>query len=171
MAEANASYNQLRQENKHLQNEILDLRNEMEELHDQFRLDDADEFRQLQAELDIAAKNCRILQFKLRKLERRNEDLENEKIILQGISISGLFFNANLVIFIYLTEKFEEYVTDIEKMHDLEEELLVAKEVSIRLHTELEQAEEWRVNAEKLNKDLKTKLDELKEFIDSDVNR
>ena len=61
-------------------------------------------------------------------------------------------------------------MTDIEKMHDLEEELLVAKEVSIRLHSELEQAEEWRVNAEKLNKDLKSKLDELKDFINTDVN-
>ena len=74
----------MRLENSTLKNEIQDLRNEMEELHDQFRLDDADEFRQLQAELDIAAKNCRILQFKLRKAERRNEELENEKLIMQG---------------------------------------------------------------------------------------
>ena len=66
-------------------------------------------------------------------------------------------------------EKFEDYVLDIEKMHDLEEELLVAKEVSIRLNTELEQAEDWRQTAEKLNKDLKAKLDELKDFIDNDV--
>ena len=56
----------------------------MEELQDQFRLDDADEFRQLQAELEIAAKNCRILQFKLRKIERKNENLETEKLLIQG---------------------------------------------------------------------------------------
>ena len=79
-------------------------------------------------------------------------------------------FTIVLASLFFFAEKFEEYVTDLEKMHELEEELLVAQEVSIRLHSELEQAEEWRVNAEKLNKDLKTKLDELKEFIDSDVN-
>jgi hypothetical protein len=56
----------------------------MEELQDQFRLDDADEFRHLQAELEIATKNCRILQFKLRKLEKRNDSLETEKMLLHG---------------------------------------------------------------------------------------
>ncbi len=74
----------LRVENLTLHEELQDIRREMEELQDQFRLDDADEFRQLQAELEIAAKNCRILQFKLRKLEKRNENLENDKMILTG---------------------------------------------------------------------------------------
>jgi hypothetical protein len=75
---------QLKIENDTLHEELMDIRHEMEELQDQFRLDDADEFRQLQAELEIAAKNCRILQFKLRKLERRNDSLESEKILFQG---------------------------------------------------------------------------------------
>lgn len=75
---------QLKLENDTLQEELQDIRHEMEELQDQFRVDDADEFRQLQSELEIAAKNCRILQFKLRKLEKRNELLETEKILLQG---------------------------------------------------------------------------------------
>ncbi len=74
--------------------ELQDIRHEMEELQDQFRLDDADEFRQLQAELEIAAKNCRILQFKLRKLEKRNESLESEKILLQGLLLLALFFKC-----------------------------------------------------------------------------
>ena len=74
----------MRVENLTLHEELQDIRREMEELQDQFRLDDADEFRQLQAELEIAAKNCRILQFKLRKLEKRNENLENDKMILTG---------------------------------------------------------------------------------------
>lgn len=75
---------QLKIENETLHEELQDIRHEMEELQDQFRLDDADEFRQLQAELEIAAKNCRILQFKLRKLEKKNESLETEKMMLQG---------------------------------------------------------------------------------------
>ena len=85
MAEAEYINRQLKLENTTLHVELQDIRHEMEELQDQFRLDDADEFRQLQAELEIAAKNCRILQFKLRKLEKRNESLETDKILLQGI--------------------------------------------------------------------------------------
>lgn len=84
LAEAEDYNKQLRFENKTLQEELHEIRHEMEELQDQFRMDDADEFRQLQAELEIAAKNCRILQFKLRKLEKRNENLETDKIILHG---------------------------------------------------------------------------------------
>lgn len=52
----------------------------MEEMHDQFREEEAIEFRELQKELETTAKSCRILQFKLRKTERRNEQLEAERI-------------------------------------------------------------------------------------------
>ena len=52
----------------------------MDEMHDQFREDEAIEFRELQKELEATAKNCRILQFKLRKAERRSEQAEQEKI-------------------------------------------------------------------------------------------
>ena len=76
----------------------------MDEITDQFRTEDAEEFKQLQAELEIAglwrtrktcssiavgillAKNCRILQFKLRKAEKRNENMEAEKGTLEGTS-------------------------------------------------------------------------------------
>lgn len=76
----------------------------MDEITDQFRTEDAEEFKQLQAELEVAGifhlllslsfssffflpgKNCRILQFKLRKSEKRNETLENEKAVLEGQS-------------------------------------------------------------------------------------
>ncbi|CAF4303741.1 unnamed protein product [Rotaria sordida] len=56
----------------------------MAEITDQFRTEDAEEFKQLQAELEVAAKNCRILQFKLRKSEKRNETIEAEKAVLEG---------------------------------------------------------------------------------------
>jgi hypothetical protein len=48
--------------------------------------------------------------------------------------------------------------------------LLIAKEVSIRLHGELEQAQEWRLNTEKLNKELKKQLDDLKDYLDNEVS-
>jgi hypothetical protein len=88
LAEAQYMNKQLKIENDTLHEELMDIRHEMEELQDQFRLDDADEFRQLQAELEIAAKNCRILQFKLRKLERRNDSLESEKMLFQGKNVN-----------------------------------------------------------------------------------
>ncbi|CAF0782220.1 unnamed protein product [Brachionus calyciflorus] len=140
---------QLRLENDTLHEELHDIRNEMEELQDQFRLDDADEFRQLQAELEIAAKNCRILQFKLRKLEKRNESLETDKLILQ--------------------DKLDEFSREANKIIDLEEELLIAKEVSIRLNGELEQAHEWKQATERLNKELKKQLDDLKDYLDNEI--
>jgi hypothetical protein len=74
----------------------------MDEITDQFRTEDAEEFKQLQAELEIAgllnfnsniymiiflAKNCRILQFKLRKAEKRNENMEAERATMEGTSI------------------------------------------------------------------------------------
>jgi hypothetical protein len=58
---------------------------------------------------------------------------------------------------------------EVEKVRNLEEELLIAKEVSIRLHSELEQNEHWRGKTEKLNRDLKYKIDELKDHIEQEV--
>ena len=66
-------------------------------------------------------------------------------------------------------EKFEDLNREASRVVDLEEELLVAKEVSIRLNGELEQAQEWRQTSEKLNKELKKQLDDLKDFIDNEV--
>ena len=140
---------QLKLENDMLHEELLDIRHEMEELQDQFRMDDADEFRQLQAELEVAAKNCRILHFKLRKVEKRNEYLESEHALYQ--------------------DKYDEVGKQAARVLELEEELLVAKEVSIRLHSELEQSQECRLTIEKLNKELKKHLDDLKDFIDAEV--
>lgn len=43
-----------------------------------------DEYRDLKKDLDQTAKNCRILQFKLRKAERRVEHLESDKRELES---------------------------------------------------------------------------------------
>ncbi|CAF1355023.1 unnamed protein product, partial [Didymodactylos carnosus] len=122
---------------------------EMDEVMDQFRTEDAEEFKQLQAELEMAAKNCRILQFKLRKSEKKNENMELEKGTLE--------------------DKLLQLTRDTCRVKDLEEELLVAKEVSVRLHAELEKSEEARTTTEKLNMALKQHLDSLKECLDEKV--
>jgi hypothetical protein len=67
----------------------------MDEITDQFRTEDAEEFKQLQAELE--AKNCRILQFKLRKAEKRNENTESEKATLEGETYIYFFCNTKLI--------------------------------------------------------------------------
>ena len=64
----------------------------------------------------------------------------------------------------------DEFSRETNKMIDLEEELLIAKEVSIRVHSELEQAQEWRTTTEKLNEELKKQLDELKDYLDNEVS-
>lgn len=45
-------------------------------------MEEIEEFRELQRELDLNAKNCRILQFKLRKSERQKEQLQAERSVL-----------------------------------------------------------------------------------------
>ena len=73
---------------------------------------------QLQKELEATAKNCRILQFKLRKAERRYEQAETERIASE--------------------EKLRQLETSIEigdtggHLQEIEEELRMAKEVRER---------------------------------------
>ncbi|CAF4104027.1 unnamed protein product, partial [Rotaria magnacalcarata] len=140
----------LRQQNDALRQELHDIRREMDEITDQFRTEDAEEFKQLQAELEIAAKNCRILQFKLRKTEKRNENMECEKAALE--------------------DKIQQLTRDNYRTRDLDEELLIAKEVSVRLHSELEKSEESRMITEKRNIALKQHLDTLKESFDEKIS-
>ncbi|CAF4545592.1 unnamed protein product [Rotaria sp. Silwood2] len=121
----------LRQQNNALRQELHDIRQEMDEITDQFRTEDAEEFKQLQAELEVAAKNCRILQFKLQKIQ--------------------------------------QIIRDNNRARDFDEELLIAKEVSVRLHSELEKSEESRLITEKLNLALKQNLDTLKESLDQQL--
>lgn len=44
-----------------------------------FREDQADEYSSLRRELEQTIKNCRVLSFKLKKTERRADQLEQEK--------------------------------------------------------------------------------------------
>jgi len=58
---------------------VRDLQLAMAELHDQFRDEETVELRELQRELEATAKACRIAQFKLRKADRRCDQLDAER--------------------------------------------------------------------------------------------
>ncbi len=52
-------------------------------LEDNFREDEADEYRNLKRELELALKNCRVLQFKLKKAEKTLAETNYQKESLE----------------------------------------------------------------------------------------
>ena len=133
-------------ENVCLRQEICDLKLEMDEMHDQFREDEAMEFREIQKDLEATAKNCRILQFKLRKAERKVDQQEVDKMRHEEKirQLEGRFDNMD----------------DTQHVRELEEELKMAKEVSVRLHDELEMLEELRIKHDQEKRRLQDYVDE-----------
>ena len=123
-------FEELESENEDLKQEIKDLQLEMTELHDQFREEETIEFRELQKELESAAKNCRILQFKMKKAERHSEQMEIDKGALEE-----------------KLKHFEMYslgTDDRRKTRALEEEIKFLKDSNNRLHKEIEHLEDRR---------------------------
>lgn len=70
---------ELMDENNEMKKELRNMAQEAEELQDTFREDQADEYSTIKKELEATTKNCRILSFKLKKSERKIEQMENEK--------------------------------------------------------------------------------------------
>lgn len=121
---------QLTQENEDIKKDVKELEIEFQELHDNFREDQSSEFRVIKHELETMSKNCRILQFKLKKAERTIEQLENEKLEMKK-QLNELYETAQLDV-------------DKKRMKELENELSIAKEVSLKLHAEIETIKEER---------------------------
>ncbi|KAI1730502.1 microtubule cross-linking factor 1 [Ditylenchus destructor] len=158
LRESGLRCSKLTTENETLKSEVHELQQEIEEMQDQYREEEIDEFRELQRELEQNAKNCRILQFKLRKSDRQREQLQSEK---NHIASKLLEFQAN-----GSSTKSDESGTKVSSLKDnrireLESELRVAKEVSVRLHSELETAEDKRYKMEDEIFYYKEKLREL----------
>jgi len=65
-------------ENEDLRGNVQNLEVELEEVQDNFREDEADEYRTLKRELENSAKNCRVLQFKLKKTEKSLGDVTSD---------------------------------------------------------------------------------------------
>lgn len=132
------------EENEQLKEEVEEMQREIEEMHDHFQEDDRDAMRELQRDLEAANKTCRILQFKLRKAERRFEQCEAER--------------ANLEERLARLEAELYSEADVAHIRNLEEEVRVAKEVGVRLNNELDILDEKRAYFEQENRQLKEEL-------------
>uniref|UniRef100_A0A4W3IUJ1 Microtubule crosslinking factor 1 n=1 Tax=Callorhinchus milii TaxID=7868 RepID=A0A4W3IUJ1_CALMI len=116
----------------------------MEELRDSYLEEDVYQVQELRRELDRANKNCRILQYRLRKTEQKSLK------VAQTGQVDG------------------------ELIRNLEQDLKVAKDVSVRLHHELESVEEKRVSAEDENESLRQRLIEVeisKQTLQNELDR
>ncbi|XP_035766367.1 protein SOGA3-like [Neolamprologus brichardi] len=111
--------------------EIEEMRAEMDEMRDTFYEEDTCQLQEMRRELERANKNCRILQYRLRKAERKR---------LRYAQTGEI---------------------DEELLRSLEQDLKVAKDVSVRLHHELEKVEEKRTKTEEENEKLRQKLIEV----------
>ncbi|XP_076006648.1 microtubule cross-linking factor 3 isoform X2 [Genypterus blacodes] len=121
-------FERLEDENDDLKTEIEEMRAEMDEMRDTFYEEDACQLQDMRRELERANKNCRILQYRLKKAERKR---------------------------LRFAESGE---VDGELLRSLEQDLKVAKDVSVRLHHELESVEEKRTKTEEENEKLRQKL-------------
>ncbi|XP_073878976.1 microtubule cross-linking factor 1 isoform X19 [Macaca fascicularis] len=122
---------ELRSENDYLKDELDELRAEMEEMRDSYLEEDVYQLQELRRELDRANKNCRILQYRLRKAEQKSLKVA------------------------------ETGQVDGELIRSLEQDLKVAKDVSVRLHHELKTVEEKRAKAEDENETLRQQMIEV----------
>nr|CAD7410805.1 unnamed protein product [Timema poppensis] len=119
---------ELMDENEDMKKELQDLEEEIEELQDNFREEQADEYTTLKKELEQTAKNCRILSFKLRKAERKAEQMEAEKLEAEKKCREMAGGLAGL--------------DKVEKIKQLEQDLALANEVGVRLKKELDDVKE-----------------------------
>ncbi|XP_061879205.1 microtubule cross-linking factor 1-like isoform X6 [Entelurus aequoreus] len=121
----------LRSENDYLKDEVEELHAEMEELRDTYMDEEVYQLQELRRELDRSNKNCRILQYRLRKAEQKSLR------VAQTGHVDG------------------------ELLRSLEQDLKVAKDVSVRLHNELESVEDKRSRADDENEQLRQRIIEV----------
>lgn len=135
---------ELRSENDYLKDEMEELRSEMLEMRDMYMEEDVYQLQDLRQQLEQASKTCRILQYRLRKAERRSLR------VAQTGQVDG------------------------ELIRTLEQELKVAKDVSIRLHCQLESGEKKRCRLEEENEELRVKFQDLevaKQVLQQEVDK
>ncbi|XP_041712000.1 protein SOGA1 isoform X3 [Coregonus clupeaformis] len=122
---------ELRSENDYLKDEMEELRSEMLEMRDMYMEEDVYQLQELRQQFEQTNKTCRILQYRLRKAERRSLR------VAQTGQVDG------------------------ELIRTLEQDVKVAKDVSIRLHNELDSVEKKRGRLEQENEELRVRLQDL----------
>ncbi|XP_071954851.1 uncharacterized protein [Antedon mediterranea] len=147
--------------NSSLEKKNVELMSELEESQDRFREGDVNDFREIQKELEQASRNCRIMQFKLRKAEKKLEE-------------DGIPKSDN-------NDKNKGKMPDLadgdpnnDHIRDLNQQLLVAKDVSVRLHQELEMIEEKRTKLEEENQLYRKRMedsDSVKQQLKRDLQK
>uniref|UniRef100_A0A4W6E8H0 Suppressor of glucose, autophagy associated 1 n=1 Tax=Lates calcarifer TaxID=8187 RepID=A0A4W6E8H0_LATCA len=115
----------------YVQDEMEEMRSEMLEMRDMYMEEDVYQLQELRQQLEQANKTCRILQYRLRKAERRSLR------VAQTGQVDG------------------------ELIRTLEQDVKVAKDVSIRLHSQLDSVEKKRSRLEKENEELRVRLQDL----------
>lgn len=70
---------ELMDENAEIKKELRGMEDEFDEIQDNFREDQVNEYSTLKKDLELTTKNCRILSFKLKKSERKIEQMEMDK--------------------------------------------------------------------------------------------
>lgn len=111
---------ELMDENNEMKKELRNMAQEAEELQDTFREDQADEYSTIKKELETTTKNCRILSFKLKKSDRKIEQLEGERQNSSPIDLTN-------------------------QVKKLEEELRIANEVARQLRVSITSSiHQWR---------------------------
>nr|XP_020491664.1 uncharacterized protein LOC109985601 isoform X1 [Labrus bergylta] len=134
----------LRSENEYLKDEVEELRCEMLEIRDMFQEEEVYQLQELRLQLEQANKTCRILQYRLRKAERRSIR------VAQTGQVDG------------------------ELVRSLEHDIKVAKSVSLRLYNELDAVQKKNSQLEWENEALREKTQELevaKQVLQAEVEK
>lgn len=77
---------ELMSENNSIKKELRGMETEIDEMHDAFHEEQGNECMKLRKELDQTNKNCRVLSFKLRKSEKKLEQMEQDKVLFNNNS-------------------------------------------------------------------------------------
>ncbi|KAG9342728.1 hypothetical protein JZ751_015590 [Albula glossodonta] len=137
------------EENEDLKTEIEEMRTEMDEMRDTFYEEDACQLQDMRRELERANKNCRILQYRLRKAERKRLRYAQTGEI-DGELLRSLEQDLKV-----------PWSSWLGRGRRSLRRPQVAKDVSVRLHHELENVEEKRTKTEDENEKLRQQLIEV----------
>lgn len=135
------------------------MRAEMDEMRDTFYEEDACQLQDMRRELERANKNCRILQYRLKKAERKRlrftETGQVDGELLRSLE-QDLKVGQNTLNIAFSTRQFLMGLLCV-----CLSLCQVAKDVSVRLHHELENVEEKRMRTEDENEKLRQQLIEV----------